>query len=134
MRAARWWRSGPATTCWGRCAKREPCPKRGRRVWSLVTRGALQIRERVGPEPRILRGSGLPFTFIHPSAWKGNSQKLNFRFHDFCELRRDGVLGSWSVRSCNVFNFLASNSSARAFVERYQAAKQPLQEKGQHVG
>jgi hypothetical protein len=52
----------------------------------------------------------------------------------FCELRVDGVLGSWSGRSCNVFDFLVSNSSARAFVESNQAAKQPLQEKGQHVG
>src|SRR5215211_1484030 len=63
---------------------------------------------------------------IHPSAWKGNSQKLNFRFHDFCELRRDGVLGSCSSRSCNVFNFLASNSSALACVESDKAAKRPL--------
>ena len=30
------------------------------------------------------------------------------------------------VRSCNVFDFLASNLSARAFVESNQAAKQPL--------
>ncbi len=55
----------------------------------------------------------------------------------FCELRRDGVLGSWSGRSCNVFNFLASNLSARAFVESNQAAKQPLyviRRKGNTIG
>ena len=33
-------------------------------------------------------------TLIHRSAWKGNSPQLNFRFHDFCEVRRDGVLRS----------------------------------------
>src|SRR5215217_6718308 len=35
------------------------------------------------------RGSGIPRT----SALSG-SQKLNFRFHDFCELRLNGVLRS----------------------------------------
>src|SRR5215212_6499633 len=29
---------------------------------------------------------------MHPSAWKWNS--ANFAFHDFCEVRRVGVLGS----------------------------------------
>jgi hypothetical protein len=45
---------------------------------------------------------------------------------EFCELRLYGVLGSWSVRSCNVLNFWASNSLACAFVESNQAAQQPL--------
>src|SRR5215208_5567143 len=31
---------------------------------------------------------------FYPTTEKGNSEKLNFRFHDFCELRRDGVLRS----------------------------------------
>jgi predicted anti-sigma-YlaC factor YlaD len=39
------------------------------------------------------------------------------------ELRLYGVLGSWLGRSCNVFIFLASNSSARALVESNQAAQ-----------
>jgi hypothetical protein len=44
----------------------------------------------------------------------------------FCELLLNGVLRSWSGRSCNVFNFRASNSLARAFVESNKAAKRPL--------
>jgi hypothetical protein len=31
---------------------------------------------------------------IHPNAWNRYSRKLNFAFHDFCELRPNGVLGS----------------------------------------
>jgi hypothetical protein len=52
----------------------------------------------------------------------------NFAYAAFSEVELPlyGVLGSWSDHSCNVFNFLASNSSARAFVESNQAAKQPL--------
>jgi hypothetical protein len=45
----RFWKLQSASTtddkevCCGRCVKREPCPKRSKRVWNLVTRGALQI-------------------------------------------------------------------------------------------
>jgi fatty acid desaturase len=51
------------------------------------------------------------------------------------ELPLYGVLRSWWGRSCNVFDFPASNSSARAFVESNQAAKQPLsRRKGNTLG
>jgi hypothetical protein len=33
-------------------------------------------------------------TLIHPSAWNRYSRKLNFAFHDFCELRITRILGS----------------------------------------
>jgi hypothetical protein len=50
------------------------------------------VRQSLGPE--LLRVPFLLYASLHRSAWKVNSAKLNFRYHDFCELRRDGVLGS----------------------------------------
>jgi hypothetical protein len=45
----------------------------------------------------ILRGS------MHQSAWKGNSQKLNFRFTEFSEVREvDSALMNGSAESKTV--------------------------------
>jgi hypothetical protein len=58
-----------------------------------------QARPRAGAgiAPVLCRTEFLCAGLIHQSAWKWNSAKLNFRFHDFCDLRH--ILRSSVVRS-----------------------------------
>ena len=42
----------------------------------------------------------VPIAFIHPSALKGNSPKLNFRFTEFYEVRLTPILGNSTRIHC----------------------------------